>query len=127
MSITEKDKKNFEMLVRALANQSLVLVSCTDRQTGEPVTCLCAALSRVTQPRTAADLKFMPLARLFQGDPADEVFVPNEAREAAMTGHLRTTGAAEELPPGEMERRFDSGSPDAVGQNRSKNKELGGN
>lgn len=87
MPINDKDKQTFGHIVQALANQALVMVSCTDKKTGEDVTCLCAAMAKTDkQPTCAADLKFLPLARLFQGDPADEIFVPNEESEG-------TTGA----------------------------------
>lgn len=84
MPITDREKETFAQLVRAMANQAVALVSCTDKNTGEAVTCLCAALSRTEKPQTAADLKFLPLAKLFSGDPGDEIFIPNEAREEAL-------------------------------------------
>jgi hypothetical protein len=82
LPISDDDKKAFENIVRALANQALVMVSCTDRKTGEDVTCLCAAVARTEHPTTAADLKFLPLARLFQGNPREEIFIPNEEAPA---------------------------------------------
>jgi hypothetical protein len=67
------------MVVQALANNALVLVSCVDKKTGQPVACLCAALSKTgAPPQSAADVQFLPLARFFIGDPADEVVIPNE-------------------------------------------------
>jgi len=79
MAINDKDKQTFGSIVHALANDALVMVSCTDKRTGADVTCLCAAIAKTgTTPQTAADLKFLPLARLFQGDPGDEILVPNE-------------------------------------------------
>jgi hypothetical protein len=81
LPISDKDKEAFENIVRALASQALVMVSCTDRKTGADVTCLCAAIARTENPTTAADLKFLPLARLFQGNPRDEIFIPNEEAE----------------------------------------------
>lgn len=79
MPINDKDKDAFQNIVQALASQALVMVLCTDKKTGKDVTCLCAAIAKTgTTPQTAADLRFMPLARLFQGDPREELFIPNE-------------------------------------------------
>lgn len=79
MSLSEKDQKTFGMLVQALANSALMLVACVDKRTGQPVTCICAALSKTgVPPQSAADVQFLPLARFFTGDPADEIVIPNE-------------------------------------------------
>ncbi len=91
MPISDRDKQAFGYLVQALANQSLVLVSCTDKKTGDDVTCLCAALTKTGElPKDAADLRFVPLARLFQDRPEDEIFVPGAE---AVTDPDNTKGA----------------------------------
>lgn len=74
----ERYARTFMTIVHALANDSLVVMECVDKRTGQPTVCLCAAVSRraVEDGATPADLRFMPLARLFDGDPNDEVVVP---------------------------------------------------
>lgn len=77
MSISPRDHQTFGQIVRALANDALVMVACVDKKTGEPVTCLCAAVAKTgTVPKSPADVQFIPLARLFQEDPSDELIVP---------------------------------------------------
>lgn len=84
MSLSERDRQTFGQIVRALANDALVMMACIDKRTGEPVTCLCAAIAKTgIVPRTPADVQFVPLARLFQGNPADELVIPGFDAEAA--------------------------------------------
>jgi|MudIll2142460700_1097286.scaffolds.fasta_scaffold00022_4 hypothetical protein len=78
MALSEKEQQTFRTIVEALAHSALVLVAGVDRRTGEHVACLCAALSKTgTMPNSAADVSFLPLARLFAGDPNVDVVLPN--------------------------------------------------
>ncbi|MHC4621179.1 MAG: hypothetical protein ACYTEQ_25815, partial [Planctomycetota bacterium] len=64
-----KYHQDFVALVRALANDALVVMECVDKRTGKPTACLCAAVSNqsVEDGATPSDLRFLPLARLFEG------------------------------------------------------------
>lgn len=85
MALNEKEQQTFRTIVEALSHSALVLVAGIDRRTGEHVACLCAALSKTgTTPASAADVTFLPLARLFSEDAEVEVVIPNQPRVAAI-------------------------------------------
>lgn len=85
MALNEKEQQTFRTIVEALAHSALVLVAGVDKRTGEHVACLCAALSKTgTMPNSAAEVTFLPLARLFSEDAEIEVVIPNQPRVGAI-------------------------------------------
>lgn len=77
MVIPEPYRANFETLQRASRQGDLCLVECRDAATGQPVFALCA----VNYDGETVDLA--PLARLFAGNPYEELVPPGlgEAEE----------------------------------------------
>jgi hypothetical protein len=71
MAITEGYKKNFETLRRAFDDGNVALVECKDN-TGAFVYTICA-MSSVDD---SSDVAIVPLARLFDGNPYDELIPP---------------------------------------------------
>ena len=60
-------KNNFETLKQAAANGDLALMECQSSATGKPVMVLCAV------NRNRDEFEFVPVAKLFDGNPYDEV------------------------------------------------------
>jgi hypothetical protein len=71
VSLKPGDKANFETLERASAAGDLALVECTDIKTGAYVAVLCAM-----QREPDGGFTMIPLARMFAGDPFEEVIGP---------------------------------------------------
>jgi hypothetical protein len=71
MTLLAGHKANFETLQRAVTNGDAALIDCVDVQTREQVAVVCAA-NRLEN----GDFEFVPLARLFQGDPYAEIYPP---------------------------------------------------
>ena len=65
-------EENFNTLLRAADADDLVLVACTDAATGKMVATVCA-LSR----STTDEITLVPLAKLFDGDPYEELAPPS--------------------------------------------------
>lgn len=63
---------NFKTIERACHNQDLCLVSCRNRTTGKPVAVV-AAMQRLGD---SEEIELVPLAKLFDGNPYDEVEPP---------------------------------------------------
>jgi hypothetical protein len=72
MSIAEGYMSNLETLKRAARYDALVLAECTDKVTGKPVIALCAISHQGTETVLA------PLAKMFDGDPYEELNQPGE-------------------------------------------------
>lgn len=70
MAISKGHKANFETLKRAAANGHLALVECTDKKTGATVIAVCAI------GRDGSDYTVHPFARMFDGNPYDELNPP---------------------------------------------------
>lgn len=70
MSIPQGHKNNFQTLQKAFDNNDVALMECTDA-TGKPVYVICA-----THEADGA-IVFTPLAKLFDGNPYDELNPPN--------------------------------------------------
>lgn len=70
MSISKGHKANFKTLELACRNGDLALLECTDAATGAPVTVIVAVQQRGDQ------YEFVPLAKLFDGNPYDELTPP---------------------------------------------------
>lgn len=69
--ITEGYKGNFETLKRAVKDGNIALMECTDSKTGQPVYTVCAV------QRTSGSFEMVPLAKLFDGNPYEELTPPN--------------------------------------------------
>lgn len=70
MSIPEGYKANFETLLKAAKNGDLALVECTDTLTSKPVFTLCAI------GHEGGEYAMSPLAKMFDGNPFDELNPP---------------------------------------------------
>lgn len=64
-------RRNFQTLLDAAENNNISLVSCTDVKTGKPSAVICA----VNGPNDGS-LEFVPLAKLFDENPYEEVTPP---------------------------------------------------
>jgi hypothetical protein len=65
--ISKGHKNNFDTLKQAAANGDLALMECHCSSTGKPVTVICAV------NRIRNEFEFVPVARLFDGNPYEEV------------------------------------------------------
>jgi hypothetical protein len=63
---------NFATLRRACKAGDLALLDCRDKRTGQAVRVIVAV-----QRETDGDYTFVPLARMFDGNPYDELDPPN--------------------------------------------------
>ncbi len=70
MPLLESERANFDTIERACANGHLALVECTDHETGRRVAVV-AAIGRDNE-----DYVVTPLARLFDGNPYDQLDPP---------------------------------------------------
>lgn len=70
MAIAEGYKANFKTLVAAIKNNDVCIVECKDATTGHPVIAVCAVT------RTEDEYEMMPLAKLFDGNPYNELIPP---------------------------------------------------
>lgn len=71
MSISKTYRNNFETLLRAAANKDLALMECHDAKTRRPVYTVCAM-----QREKNGDVSAVPLAKLFDGNPYEELLPP---------------------------------------------------
>jgi hypothetical protein len=71
MAIKKGYKANFYMLLKAAKANDLALLECQDKATGKIVNVICA-LNRMND-----GIEFAPLAKLFDGNPYDELNPPN--------------------------------------------------
>lgn len=73
MALLPKDRNTFTTLNYACKHGQLVLLECTDEHGRYvPVVCL------VGQVPEDTDMRIIPLAKLFTGNPYDEVFPPSD-------------------------------------------------
>jgi Family of unknown function (DUF6117) len=70
MAIQESDRQNFETILNAAKNGDLALLECADASSGEKRSVVCAI------NRDGTDFVFVPLAKLFVGNPYDELTPP---------------------------------------------------
>lgn len=70
MAISDGYKHNFNTLIQAAKNDDLALLKTYDKITGKPVYAICA-VQRETNGAT-----MIPLAKLFDGNPYDELDPP---------------------------------------------------
>lgn len=69
--LSDAHRANFDTIKRAFADGNALLLACTDVETGETVPVICAV--QMSDERT---IEMVPLARLFIGNPYDEVKPP---------------------------------------------------
>ena len=72
MPITKGYKANFDTLIRAAKHSDLALVECQDKTTRQPVYVACAM-----QREPDGEISMIPIARMFDGNPYDELNPPN--------------------------------------------------
>jgi hypothetical protein len=70
MTISKGHKANFETLKKAADNGDLALMECVDAKTGKPVIAVCAV------NRVGDEFEFVPMAKMFDGNPYDELVPP---------------------------------------------------
>lgn len=70
MAIPEWQRANFQQLVRAAKNDALALVECTSAKTGKKVNVVCAV------SRSGEEYQITPFAKMFSGNPYNEVIPP---------------------------------------------------
>ena len=75
------DKKNFETLKKAFEKGDVCLVECKDKKTGAYVATICAAEWDPQPVGEEPEVTFIPLAKLFEGNPYDELLDPVESME----------------------------------------------
>ena len=63
-------KANFETLCKAIRHGDVCLMECTDAATGKPVMVICAV------QRDGDSFEMMPFAKLFDGNPYEELIPP---------------------------------------------------
>ena len=68
--ITKGYRANFETLERAFKNKAVALMECTDAVTGKPVIAICAVNT------VNGEYEFSPLAKMFDGNPYEELNPP---------------------------------------------------
>lgn len=71
MTIPAGHATNFDTMLRAAANGHLALLECKDARTGEPV------YTVVMVSRRGDEFEFVPVARMFEGNPYDHVIPPS--------------------------------------------------
>lgn len=71
MAIPKGHKTNLDTLVKAGINKQLCLLECTDKITGLPVITICAVWIDENK-----EYNFMPLAKMFDGNPYEEINPP---------------------------------------------------
>lgn len=72
MALKKGDSANFNTMLKAATNGALCLMECTDKATGRYVAVICA----VNRP-DGDDYEMVPIARLFGGNPYDELDPPH--------------------------------------------------
>jgi hypothetical protein len=77
MAIPKGYKHNLNIICKAAANDDLCILECNDAKTGEPVIVICAA------NRGEDEIELVPLAKMFDGNPYEEVIPPELERKAA--------------------------------------------
>lgn len=76
MAITEGYTANFQTLLAAARNQDLALIECTDAKTGVSVITICAI-------ERGDEYRAVPLAKMFDGSPYEELIPPTITEDAA--------------------------------------------
>lgn len=77
MPISEDQKENFETLRRAFEQGRAVLLECQDKKTKKPVIVIMVRSDKGSDGK----IPFTPFAKMFDGDPYDELNPPNPILE----------------------------------------------
>lgn len=72
MAIQAGHKSNFNTLLKAAGSNDLALMECDDRATGKKVAVVCAVYV------TDGVYTFVPIAKLFDGNPYEELNPPTK-------------------------------------------------
>lgn len=72
MAIAKGYKANFETLLKAMSNGDTLLMECKDAKTGKPVVVVCACY----HDAKTEEIVTVPLAKLFDGNPYEELIPP---------------------------------------------------
>lgn len=78
MAIAPGYKTNFETLISAAKNDDLCLLECQDAVTGKPVITVCAVMRD-----TDGTIQLAPFAKMFDGDPYEELIPPTTEADPA--------------------------------------------
>ena len=70
MAIPKVFSQNFNTLLEAVRDGNVALMECTNQETEQPVYVICAV------EYDGSDYTFVPFAKLFDGDPYEEVTPP---------------------------------------------------
>lgn len=89
MAIEKGYQANFNTLLRAAKNGDLALVECTDAKTGKKVVAICAIAAAPNR-----QVEISPLAKMFDGNPFEELIPPDNALKAAVDGGVVTQEGA---------------------------------
>lgn len=73
-TIVQQHSQNFHELSRAFRDESVCLMDCIEKATGEHVAVICAAMFNPTTNET----EFVPFARFFNGNPFELLIPPGE-------------------------------------------------
>lgn len=82
MTISAAQKVAFDAVKAAGQRGRLALMECKDSRTGKPVYAVCA-IHRTPGPRGEVGFEFVPVARLFDGDPYAELVPPPDPLDEA--------------------------------------------
>lgn len=69
-------KTNFDTLCGAIKNEDVCIAACTDKATGKEVAVICAVMRKV-----GGDYVLIPMAKMFDGNPYEEVNPPGKEEE----------------------------------------------
>jgi len=75
MSLLQGHIANFKTLSKAFDNDDVALMECTDVNTGEAVAVICMV------NRMEGDIAFVPIARMFNGNPYEELIPPTDEED----------------------------------------------
>ena len=71
MALNDSARQNFTTMQNAFANGDVALVECIDKATGNTVPVMCAV-----QYHDNDEVEMVPLAKMFAGNPYDELGPP---------------------------------------------------
>lgn len=81
MAIPEGQRKNFDTLMRACKDGNVALMECTNAETGNPVFVICASNTIWDEEKNEPSYEFIPVAKMFDGNPYEEVDPPEDKSE----------------------------------------------
>jgi len=87
MALNESVRNNFQTLSTAFDNDNVCLLECKDQKTGEFVPVICAV------HMDGDEYVLTPFAKMFTGNPYEEVDPPEEMNDETPVQHLPSSGA----------------------------------